>query len=77
MGEWVVGGTYVEVEPPSRLVFTFDWEHDDDPPDHGHRGDHAGGRADRLVLAHEETGDDGGHEEGWTCALVRLDQELS
>ena len=35
------------------------------------------GERTRLVLAHEETGEDGGHEEGWTCALVRLDQELS
>ena len=32
MGEWVVGGSYVEVEPPTRLVFTFDWEHDEDGP---------------------------------------------
>ncbi|HCB02845.1 MAG TPA: hypothetical protein DEQ43_01015 [Nocardioides bacterium] len=28
------------------------------------------------MLAHEETGADGGHEEGWTLSLARLDQRL-
>jgi hypothetical protein len=30
-----------------------------------------------MVLAHEESDEGGGHEEGWTFALVRLDKELS
>jgi uncharacterized protein YndB with AHSA1/START domain len=77
MGEWIVGGTYVEVEPPSRLVFTFDWQHDDDPPTTVTVEIRPEGELTRMVLAHEETGEDGGHEEGWTFALVRLDQELS
>ena len=73
MGDHVVGGSYVEVEPPTRLVFTFDWEHDDEPattvtvvvtPD---------GERTRLVLAHAEAGADGGHEEGWSLSFVRLD----
>ena len=46
MGEWVVGGSYVEVEPPTRLVFTFDWEHDDDGPTTVTVADHPGGRPD-------------------------------
>lgn len=76
MGDWVVGGSYLDVEPPSRLVFTFDWEHDDDGPttvtvDITREGD-----ATRLVLEHEETGDSG-HEEGWMLTLARLDQLLA
>ena len=77
MGEWVVGGQYVEVEPRSRLVFTFDWEHDDDPPTTVTVAITPEGELTRLVLAHEETGADGGHEEGWTLGLTRLDQLLA
>ncbi len=29
------------------------------------------------MLAHEEAGADGGHEEGWTLSFARLDRELS
>ena len=77
MGDWVVGGSYLEVEPPTRLVFTFDWEHDDEgattvvvdiTPD---------GEGSRLVLAHEETGPDSGHQEGWLLTLARLDRLLA
>ena len=35
------------------------------------------GELTRLVLAHEETGADGGHEEGWTLGLTRLDRLLA
>ena len=77
MGEWVVGGQYVEVEPRSRLVFTFDWEHDDDPPTTVTVAITPEGELTRLVLAHEETGADGGHEEGWTLGLTRLDRLLA
>jgi uncharacterized protein YndB with AHSA1/START domain len=77
MGDWVVGGSYVEVEPPSLLVFTFDWEHDDDPPTTVTVEITSEGDVTRLVLAHEESGDDSGHEEGWLLSLARLDQQLS
>ena len=77
MGDWVVGGSYVEVEPPSLLVFTFDWEHDDDPPTTVTVEITAEGEVTRLVLAHEESGDDSGHEEGWLLSVARLDQQLS
>ena len=76
MGEWVVGGRYVEVEPPTRLVFTFDWEHDDDAPTTVTVQCTAGRDGTRLRLTHEETGADGGHEEGWTLGFIRLDREL-
>ena len=29
-----------------------------------------------MVLAHEEAGFDGGHEEGWLKSLARLDAQL-
>ena len=77
MGDWVVGGRSVEVEPPSLLVFTFDWEHDDDPPTTVTVEITAEGEVTRLVLAHEESGDDSGHEEGWLLSVARLDQQLS
>ena len=76
MGEWVVGGSYVEVEPPTRLVFTFDWAHDDDPPTTVTIQITPHGDGARLVLAHEEAAPDGGHEEGWQLSLARLDREL-
>ncbi|WP_051247614.1 SRPBCC family protein [Nocardioides halotolerans] len=77
MGDWVVGGTYVEVEPVSRLVFTFDWEHDDDRPTTVTVVITEESDGTRLVLAHEETGADGGHQVGWTASFVRLDRELA
>jgi uncharacterized protein YndB with AHSA1/START domain len=77
MGDWVVGGSYLEVEAPTRLVFTFDWEHDDEDPTTVVVAIVAEGELTRLVLEHEETGSDGGHEEGWLLTLARLDQLLS
>ena len=76
MGDWVVGGSYLEVDPPTRLVFTFDWEHDDDPPTRVTVQITTDGDRSRLVLAHEESGADGGHQEGWLLSFARLDQEL-
>ena len=76
MGDWVVGGQYVEVEAPTRLVFTFDWEHDDDPPTTVTVEISAEPQGTRMILAHEETGDSG-HEEGWMLSLARLDRELT
>jgi uncharacterized protein YndB with AHSA1/START domain len=77
MGDWVVGGSYLEVEPPRRLVFTFDWEHDDDPATTVEVEITPDGSGSRVVLADEETGDDSGHQEGWMLTLARLDQLLS
>jgi uncharacterized protein YndB with AHSA1/START domain len=77
MGDWIVGGTYVEVEPPTRLVFTFDWEHDDEGATMVTVVITPEGDATRLVLEHEESRDDSGHEEGWLLTLARLDRLLS
>jgi uncharacterized protein YndB with AHSA1/START domain len=77
MGDWVVGGSYLEVDAPSLLVFTFDWEHDDDPPTTVTVEISGGADGTRMVLTHEESGADGGHEEGWLLSVARLDRELS
>jgi uncharacterized protein YndB with AHSA1/START domain len=80
MGDWVVRGRYVEVQAPTRLVFTFDWEHDEDPPTTVTVEITPQGDQTRLVLAHEETSSESGepssHEEGWVLAFARLDQLL-
>lgn len=76
MGDWVVGGRYLEVEPPTTLVFTFDWDHDDDPPTTVTVRITSAGDRTLLVLAHEEADADGGHEQGWALSLARLDLEL-
>jgi uncharacterized protein YndB with AHSA1/START domain len=77
MGDWVVGGSYVEVEPPSRLVFTFDWEDDDEGATTVTVQITPEGDATRLVLEHEEYANDSAHEEGWLLTLARLDGLLS
>ena len=71
--EYAVGGTFLEVEPPTRLVFTFDWEHDDDPPTTVTVTIAPEDAGAHLMLAHEGAG----HEEGWTLSFARLDRELS
>jgi len=75
-------GTYREVDPPRRLVFTWDWDEDE----------HAVGETvvtvelrkidggTELVLTHEgfptaEARD--GHEEGWASCLDRLEPHLA
>lgn len=78
MGDWVVGGGYVEVEPVTRLVFTFDWEHDDDEPTTVTVEIVPEGERTRLVLAHEETADEeSDHRNGWLLSFGRLDGLLS
>ncbi len=77
MGDWVVGGSYVEVEPPSRLVFTFDWEDDDETATTVTVQITPEVDTTRLVLEHEEYANDSAHEEGWLLTLARLDGLLS
>ena len=76
MGEWVVGGSYLEIDPPHRLVFSFDWEHDDDAPSTVTVEITPTDAGTRLVLSHEEVAPDGGHQEGWALSFVRLDRLL-
>jgi uncharacterized protein YndB with AHSA1/START domain len=76
-----VSGMYREVVPPSRLVFTWQWE--TDPPDHVmvvtvellERG-----RATEVVLTHEgfrAEQERNGHQDGWGKLFDKLDKVLA
>ncbi|QIG41903.1 SRPBCC domain-containing protein [Nocardioides anomalus] len=75
MGSYVVSGTYVEVDPTERLVFTWAWAHDDDPETTVSVTLTPDGDGTHLLLEHAETapdaGDDG-HRGGWVLNLDRL-----
>ena len=79
MGPHAVSGTFAEVEPTTRLVFTWGWDHDDDPDTTVTVTLEPEGAGTKLVLAHSETvpgiGADG-HEGGWTRTLQRLAELL-
>ena len=75
MGPYAVSGTYTEVEPSSRLAFTWDFAHEDDPPTTVTVTLTPEGAGTRLVLEDSETAPDvgqDGHEGGWTITLQRL-----
>jgi uncharacterized protein YndB with AHSA1/START domain len=79
----VATGVYREIEPPSRLVFTWSWEEGEGP-----KGGETvvtvelaeRGKATELQLIHEgfATADArDGHEQGWSSALSRLEASLA
>jgi len=83
--QWAVWGTYLEVQPPARLVYTWIWEHDDrfgDPT-----GDtqvtvefRENGTDTEIVLTHDRfdsvrARED--HAEGWDTCLDRIERLLS
>ena len=79
MEGYVVSGSYVEVVPPSRLVFTWSWDHDDDPATVVTVRFEPDGAGTRVVLEHAETAPDvgrDGHEGGWAITLGRLGELL-
>jgi uncharacterized protein YndB with AHSA1/START domain len=75
-----VSGEYREIEPPRRLVFTWQWDH--------HRPDyvmvvtvdlHERGGQTELVLTHEgfrSEEDRTGHAQGWDALLTKLAASL-
>ena len=78
-GLHVTSGIYREIDPPRKLVFTWQWEGGEGPKEGEtlvtieleERGD-----STELVLIHErfataESRD--GHEQGWASALNRLE----
>ena len=77
--EAMVGGTYHEVQPPVKLVFSLLWEAPDPDPSETlvtvefHEVD----GMSEIVLTHERfaalTGQEG-HTIGWHCCLARLAQ---
>jgi uncharacterized protein YndB with AHSA1/START domain len=78
--EHTVGGEYVEVEPPERLVYTWTWEsNDEDSPSAGSivtvefRDDDA--ERTTVVLTHDgiaEQGSRDNHAHGWNGCLDNL-----
>jgi uncharacterized protein YndB with AHSA1/START domain len=75
-----VGGEYVEVERPARLVYTWTWE--GDPPEMAGSANsvvtvafRAEGDRTRVVLDHTRLADDeiaAKHEHGWNACLDNL-----
>jgi uncharacterized protein YndB with AHSA1/START domain len=81
---WCVYGTYREVKPPERLVFTWEW---DDYPNPGESGRTLvtvefleRGQRTELVLTHEgfphESSRDE-HSQGWTGCFDAIERLLS
>ena len=83
--KWAVWGTYLEVRPPDRLVYTWIWEHDygfGDPT-----GDtqvtvefRESGTETEIVLTHDRfdsvrARED--HADGWKTCLDRIERLLS
>ncbi len=78
----VIEGLFREVTAPSRLVFTWAWQHGD----YKHLETlvtlefHESGGTTELVLTHEKLADERSrelHGEGWTGCLDCLDEHLS
>ena len=87
MGEkkWSIWGSYVEVRPPERLVYTWTWKHD---PGFGEtEGDtqvtvefRDRGNETELVLTHERFASAQArneHTQGWASCLNRLERLLN
>jgi uncharacterized protein YndB with AHSA1/START domain len=75
-------GEFLEVEPPERLVFTFEWDppHEDDRPTTVTLALEDRGSATRLRLDQRTfaTGERHAlHEAGWTESLQRLEELLA
>jgi uncharacterized protein YndB with AHSA1/START domain len=77
--DYVASGKYVEVQAPSRLVFTFGWEGDDSPTPAGSSTVEItlkpDGPGTLLKFTHRGLGSDesaASHGEGWTKYLNRL-----
>ena len=79
---YVVGGEYTEVDPPARLVDTWQWEEDGPGAEQVMRVTVEfleDGDATRLVLTHEDFRDQEAaarHGAGWTNKLDCIEQYL-
>jgi len=74
--KYIAVGTYREITPPERLVYTHSWTTDENPVDTIVTVTfEAEGGSTRVVLMQEgftEEGSRSGHEEGWSSTLDRL-----
>lgn len=83
-GHSAVRGTYREVEPPSRLVFTWAWEEDAETHPAGHETLvtltlRALGNRTELTLRHERFDSEksrDSHNHGWNACFDKLAQYL-
>lgn len=75
-----VGGTYREVEPGRRLVFTWAWESTPERESIVTVELEPSGNGTRLTLTHEQFFDEAArdrHQQGWNGTLDRLARQLS
>jgi uncharacterized protein YndB with AHSA1/START domain len=73
-------GTYQEVRPPERLVYTWRWHDPDSPETLVTVEFHDLGQETELVLRHERfltASNRDGHLNGWTGIVVKLDAYLA
>jgi uncharacterized protein YndB with AHSA1/START domain len=80
MGPHVVRGSYLEVEPPHRLVFSWSWDGTDDEPTRVEVELSEVADGTRLLLSHTgfTTAEDAtNHRLGWDPELTRLATLLS
>lgn len=74
------GGTYREISPPRRLVFTWAWEGDDFPETVVTLEFHERGGSTEVVLIHEGLPTEESrlnHQEGWEDTLERMEGDLT
>ena len=77
---WAVWGEYVDVDPPQRLVYTWNWEHGDaNEPPHAPTTVtvefHDRGRRTEIVITHTPFATDVAfrdHQNGWIGCLERV-----
>ncbi|MFI5697294.1 SRPBCC domain-containing protein [Kribbella sp. NPDC051586] len=80
MGPHVVRGTYLEVEPPRRLVFSWKWDGTEDEPTRVEVDLAEVADGTRMVLSHTgfaDAEDAANHQQGWEPELVRLTDLLN
>lgn len=75
IGVLAVSGTFLEVDPPARLVYTWRWEGTDDPETQVAVEFSDRGRHTEITITHagfSDAPDRANHEQGWNDCLVRL-----
>lgn len=81
-GDYIIGGTYQEIVPQEKLVFTWQWESEEDAPEMlvTLNFNEIDAENTELVLLHERfphTEERDNHEIGWNGTLAELERALS
>ena len=81
-GDHIIGGVYQEIVPPEKLVFTWQWEREEETPEMLITLSFTELEPDRteLVLLHERfphTEERDSHEWGWNGTFTELEKALS